>query len=352
MSISNIKDVTPSPPCTIPLQVSNLNDVVAVAAGHARSFALKSDGVVWAWGVNWYGQLGDKTYTNRTAPVSVTNINLDTSATPTPTTTVTSTLSPLPTPSPTTSPNSTPWSTCTDDYESNDSFDMAYGPLVSQSSYSGKICSPFDADYFKIHVANPGFISLTLNIPPDKDYELFLYDSRQSPVAFSTMPLGIPETITYFANTTGTYYVQVIGYFGSFDENQTYTLSGTWAGMANATPPPEPTLPPLPTPAVTITPSGLCEAKSIEMSKNRVVLRKGRNRKVTVSVKGAGDCPVEGVTVTASVSSKRISISPVTQQTDENGKTSFTITANKIGRAKVTFKTYNLEKTLVVRVRR
>ena len=51
-----------------PVQVIGLTDVVAIAAGYYHSLALKSDGSVWAWGYNGYGQLGNgSTYTNYTA---------------------------------------------------------------------------------------------------------------------------------------------------------------------------------------------------------------------------------------------------------------------------------------------
>ena len=48
-----------------------LTGVVAIAAGDANSLALESDGTVWAWGWNYYGQLGDGTYTTRYNPVQV-----------------------------------------------------------------------------------------------------------------------------------------------------------------------------------------------------------------------------------------------------------------------------------------
>ncbi len=41
-----------------PVQVSNLNNVVAIAAGNFYSLALRTDGTVWGWGDNGYGQLG------------------------------------------------------------------------------------------------------------------------------------------------------------------------------------------------------------------------------------------------------------------------------------------------------
>jgi alpha-tubulin suppressor-like RCC1 family protein len=42
-----------------PLQISSLSDIVAIAAGYDHSLALRSDGTVWAWGDNQYGQAGN-----------------------------------------------------------------------------------------------------------------------------------------------------------------------------------------------------------------------------------------------------------------------------------------------------
>lgn len=58
-----------------PIQVPGLTDVVSVAAGDAHSLALKSDGTVWAWGINGVGQLGDGTNATRTSPVQVANLS-------------------------------------------------------------------------------------------------------------------------------------------------------------------------------------------------------------------------------------------------------------------------------------
>ena len=54
-----------------------LRGVVAVAAGDIHNLALKSDGTVWAWGYNAYGQLGDGTTVNRLNPVLLTDPNGD-----------------------------------------------------------------------------------------------------------------------------------------------------------------------------------------------------------------------------------------------------------------------------------
>jgi len=64
----------------VPVQVSGLTDVIAIAGSNARdsggsggtsSYALKSDGTVWAWGRNTYGQLGNNTTTQSNIPVQV-----------------------------------------------------------------------------------------------------------------------------------------------------------------------------------------------------------------------------------------------------------------------------------------
>lgn len=60
---------------SIPVQVSGLSNVVEASAGGYYSIALKSDGTVWTWGYNKYGQLGDGTTTNRSIPVQVIGLS-------------------------------------------------------------------------------------------------------------------------------------------------------------------------------------------------------------------------------------------------------------------------------------
>ena len=69
---------------------------------------------------------------------------------------------------------------------------------------------------------------------------------------------------------------------------------------------------------------------------------------------GVYGCAVEGETVTATINAagkRRISISPTSTSTDENGRATFTITARKkIGNARVTFKVGNWHTGMTVRV--
>ncbi|MGE5701132.1 MAG: RCC1 domain-containing protein, partial [Clostridia bacterium] len=52
-------------------QVQGLTNVIAIATGDSSSLALKSDHTVWTWGANRFGQLGDGTIVDHKTPVQV-----------------------------------------------------------------------------------------------------------------------------------------------------------------------------------------------------------------------------------------------------------------------------------------
>jgi alpha-tubulin suppressor-like RCC1 family protein len=59
----------------LPVQVPGLSDVQSVSAGDGFTAALKSDGTVWTWGANNYGQLGNGTFTDRSSPGQVIGLS-------------------------------------------------------------------------------------------------------------------------------------------------------------------------------------------------------------------------------------------------------------------------------------
>ena len=65
---------TPGPLGRTPAPVIGLSGVIAIAAGGQHSLALKNDAIVWAWGLNNFGQLGNGTTINANAPVSVSTV--------------------------------------------------------------------------------------------------------------------------------------------------------------------------------------------------------------------------------------------------------------------------------------
>ena len=64
----------------VPVQVSGLSRVIMIAAGKGTAMAvtrrsfISTQTTVWTWGWNFYGQIGDGTFTNRLTPVPVAGI--------------------------------------------------------------------------------------------------------------------------------------------------------------------------------------------------------------------------------------------------------------------------------------
>lgn len=59
----------------IPRQVEGLTDIVAVACGNYHTVALDKNGLLWSWGLNKAGQLGVKSIERSFKPVPVKGIN-------------------------------------------------------------------------------------------------------------------------------------------------------------------------------------------------------------------------------------------------------------------------------------
>jgi alpha-tubulin suppressor-like RCC1 family protein len=59
----------------VPVQVVNLSNVAAIAAGDYYALAAKTDGTVWAWGDNRCSQLGQITAASTNAPVQIAGLS-------------------------------------------------------------------------------------------------------------------------------------------------------------------------------------------------------------------------------------------------------------------------------------
>jgi alpha-tubulin suppressor-like RCC1 family protein len=78
--LGNNTECTPSSGCegsTVPVQVHGpgnagyLTGIVAIASGQNYTLALQSDGTVWGWGADNYGQLGDNSRVAKMVPVEM-----------------------------------------------------------------------------------------------------------------------------------------------------------------------------------------------------------------------------------------------------------------------------------------
>ncbi len=125
----------------------------------------------------------------------------------------------------------------------------------------------------------------------------------------------------------------------------TPTVSPVVSPTAGASPSLTPTASPKATPVASPTPTPACEASSINVSDDSVIIQKKKENIVTITVKGNDGCLVEGENVTASIDSggrDLISITQKSQKTDAKGKAKFKIKAkNKFGETTVTFTTEN-----------
>ncbi len=65
---------------TVPVQISKFKDnnylITGIASGQYHSAALREDGTVWTWGYNYFGQLGNGTYSDKDIPYQTANISV------------------------------------------------------------------------------------------------------------------------------------------------------------------------------------------------------------------------------------------------------------------------------------
>ena len=98
-----------------------------------------------------------------------------------------------------------------------------------------------------------------------------------------------------------------------------------------------------------------CKAKTITADPKKLTLSKSENGDVTITVKGADNCLVEGATVTATIrgnGNQIIDVSPGSQETNANGEAVFAITAKTTeGRAVIRFHASGLGKSATARVK-
>lgn len=69
----------PTPVPVLMSSITGLNNIVSITGGNRHSMALRSDGTVWTWGWNGWGQLGDGTLIDKLVPVQVLGLDSVTS---------------------------------------------------------------------------------------------------------------------------------------------------------------------------------------------------------------------------------------------------------------------------------
>ncbi|HHT9136653.1 MAG TPA: hypothetical protein ACFYEK_05330 [Candidatus Wunengus sp. YC60] len=136
----------------------------------------------------------------------------------------------------------------------------------------------------------------------------------------------------------------------------TSTPTATPTTVPTAIPSLIPTITPIATTTPTPTVTPVCKASSLAISPTKLTLNRKMSGNITVTITGDGNCPVEGETVTTMIGAsgkKRVSVSPTSQTTNENGQATFTITAKKkAGKARVAFQAAGQKKSILVTIKK
>ncbi len=97
-----------------------------------------------------------------------------------------------------------------------------------------------------------------------------------------------------------------------------------------------------------------CLAKSLKISKKRLVIKRGKSKEIIAVLKGE-NCGVKGENIIANVNRigfGRVSLSEASAVTDNEGKAVFLITAKRPGKSKIIFRAGNLKKSVIVKITR
>lgn len=117
-------------------------------------------------------------------------------------------------------------STCTDNYESNNSRSAAKSIAVN-TNITAKIGNSTDVDWFKFSTTTTNKnISISLSNLP-YDYDVFLYNKYGTLIGSSENGGTTNETIKYNNGTVGIYYVKVIGYNSAYSNSACYNLKAS-----------------------------------------------------------------------------------------------------------------------------
>lgn len=109
-----------------------------------------------------------------------------------------------------------------DNFEPNDTFEQATGPLVWERTYHSYIWDEGDTDTYLLVVDNGGTIAVNLtDIPSIADYDLFLYNQAGDLLASSNLVVDRERIQQYLG--PGSYYVAIRSFAG-FSRNEPYAL--------------------------------------------------------------------------------------------------------------------------------
>jgi hypothetical protein len=115
-------------------------------------------------------------------------------------------------------------STSTDTHEPNDTFEFAKN-VETATTLSSYISSENDVDNYKLTPTQSGSMSITLDVPIDKDYDILVYDKDGNIKNLGvTGSVGTSETVYLNVEAYNSYYLRVYGSNSNFSNEAPYDL--------------------------------------------------------------------------------------------------------------------------------
>jgi hypothetical protein len=109
-------------------------------------------------------------------------------------------------------------------YEPNDANTQAF-PVNYNTAYTSAISTATDVDFFKYVAPATGIDRVSLTMPADTNYDVYVYDSNMNFVAAGvSTAMGAPENIIYQVNAGATYNIKVVGASGSYSTTNAYAI--------------------------------------------------------------------------------------------------------------------------------
>ncbi|WP_274655621.1 S8 family serine peptidase [Paenibacillus humicola] len=108
-------------------------------------------------------------------------------------------------------------------YEPNDTSAQAFA-INYNTAYTSVINSASDIDFFKYVAPESGVDQLTLNVPTDKNYDVYIYDANMKFLAAGLVnAAGGAENVIYKVSSGATYYIKIVGVNGD-SSSSSYNL--------------------------------------------------------------------------------------------------------------------------------
>ena len=114
--------------------------------------------------------------------------------------------------------------------EPNDTTATANNIATSGTLLTGYIGTSTDVDYFKVSLAAGKTLTVEMQPPSTKDYDVKLYNTAGTTLASGTNGTGAKETVTYKNTGTAamTVYIKNYGYNSAYSATLSYTIKFTW----------------------------------------------------------------------------------------------------------------------------